>query len=137
MSRAPLVLTSSFWNRISAVTFFRSRTNKVSISGDCPKTGEYISEKCRQISGRRKKPECNTPTDDYEGDITDHLAESWVGDMFEKKAKDRLEEDIITAGQRCPKAVSMDEFLDERKGGSRWYLLYSEVRSSRSARTIL
>ena len=43
MSNAPFALMSSFWNLSSAVTFFRSRMNKVSISGDCPRTGVYIS----------------------------------------------------------------------------------------------
>jgi hypothetical protein len=43
ISSAPFVLTSSFWNRISARTFFRSRMKRESMRGDCPRTGVYIS----------------------------------------------------------------------------------------------
>lgn len=44
MSSAPFAFTSSFWKRSSAATFLRNREKSVSMSGDCPSTGEYISE---------------------------------------------------------------------------------------------
>jgi hypothetical protein len=44
ISSAPFVFISSCWNLISREIFFRRRMNHESISGDCPSTGEYISE---------------------------------------------------------------------------------------------
>lgn len=44
MSRAPFVFTSSFWKRISAITFLRNRRKSVSINGDCPTIAVYISD---------------------------------------------------------------------------------------------
>lgn len=45
ISSAPRALTSSCWNLTSIATFFRSREKRVSMRGDCPRTGVYISER--------------------------------------------------------------------------------------------
>lgn len=43
ISNVPFVFINSFWKRISARTFFRRRRNSVSMRGDWPRTGAYIS----------------------------------------------------------------------------------------------
>lgn len=43
ISSAPRALTSSCWNLSSEATFLRKRRNRVSMSGDWPRTGVYIS----------------------------------------------------------------------------------------------
>lgn len=43
ISNAPFVFTNSFWNFISAATFFLRRRNNESINGDWPSTTLYIS----------------------------------------------------------------------------------------------
>ena len=43
MSSAPFTLTRSCWKRSSIATFLRSRRKRVSMRGDWPRTGVYIS----------------------------------------------------------------------------------------------
>lgn len=52
------------------------------MSGDCPRTGVYMSEKGCQEPGHSQ--EVRVRTYDYTSNVAHHFTESWVRNMFQE-----------------------------------------------------
>ena len=68
ISAAPRNRTNSFWNFNSALSFVCSLWKRVSISGDWPITGEYISK--TRCEGRSGFTHSDVHTDDDPSEVT-------------------------------------------------------------------
>jgi hypothetical protein len=62
-------------------------------------------------------------TEDYGSQVTDHLSEPRVGNVFEQQPDDGFKEDIVPTGQRASQAVTVDKLLYQRECRCRGHVL--------------
>lgn len=84
------------------------------MSGDCPRTGEYMSmtaqrlvRTCVLLSGKTGRQ-----TENDAGHASREVSESRVRDVSDEKLEHGLEQDVIPAGEGYPYAVAVHQFLD-------------------------
>jgi hypothetical protein len=91
ISNVPFAFINSFWKRISARTFFRRRRNSVSMRGDWPRTGAYISWVVYFLHHDGVNTRQGELTYEQDGDIADHLTDAGISDMLDKETEYRLQ----------------------------------------------